>query len=91
MITIIISVIFIILLFIANTSVNNDNLRCVIGILLIFFSSLLGTSTYEYLIIPPIEVYRGNTTLQITYEGDTPIDSIVVLKTNKQNNLWIQK
>jgi hypothetical protein len=30
--------------------------------------------------IPAIEVYRGNTTLQITYEGDTPIDSTVVWK-----------
>lgn len=30
--------------------------------------------------ISAIEVYRGNTTLQITYEGDTPIDSIVVWK-----------
>lgn len=30
--------------------------------------------------ISAIEVYRGNTILQITYEGDTPIDSTVVLK-----------
>ena len=30
--------------------------------------------------IPAIEVYRGNTTLQITYEDSIPIDSVVVYK-----------
>ena len=35
---------------------------------------------YEHQMINPIEVYRGNTELQITYEGDTPIDSTVVWK-----------
>ena len=80
MIAIIISVIFIIILYIANITVNNENLRCIVGTLLIFFGSLLGFSISEYLTIPSIEVYRGNTELEITYRGDTPIDSIVVLK-----------
>lgn len=80
MIAIIISVIFIIILYIANITVNNENLRCVVGTLLVCFSSLLGTSISEYLTIPSIEVYRGNTTLQITYKEDTPIDSVVVWK-----------
>lgn len=31
-------------------------------------------------IIPAIEVYRGNTTLQITYQDSIPIDSVVVYK-----------
>ena len=31
-------------------------------------------------IVPAIEVYRGNTTLQITYEDSIPVDSVVVYK-----------
>ena len=30
--------------------------------------------------IEPIEVYRGNTELQITYQDSIPIDSVVVYK-----------
>lgn len=30
--------------------------------------------------VPAIEVYRGNTTLQITYQDSVPIDSVVVYK-----------
>lgn len=30
--------------------------------------------------IPAIEVYRGNTTLEITYKDNIPIDSVVVYK-----------
>jgi hypothetical protein len=77
---IIISVIFIVLLFIANITVNNNKLKCVIGILLVCFSSLLGISISEYLTIPPIEVYRGNTELEITYKNNVPIDTVVVWK-----------
>jgi hypothetical protein len=74
--------IIIILLFIANMYVNNENLRSLVGTLLIVFSSLLGTSISEYLTIPPIEVYRGNTELEITYKNNIPIDTVVVRKTN---------
>ncbi len=71
----------IILLFIANLYVNNENLRSLIGTLLIFFSSLLGNLiSEEYLIIPSIEVYRGNTELEITYKNNIPIDTVVVCK-----------
>lgn len=28
----------------------------------------------------PLDVYRGNTTLQITYQDSIPIDSVVVFK-----------
>ena len=30
--------------------------------------------------VPAIEVYRGNTTLEITYRDSVPIDSVVVYK-----------
>lgn len=30
--------------------------------------------------IPAIEVYRGNTTLEVTYKDGMPIDSVVVYK-----------
>jgi hypothetical protein len=72
--------IIIILLFIANICVDNENLRSLVGTLLIVFSSLLENSISEYLTIPSIEVYRGNTELEITYRGNTPIDSTVVWK-----------
>lgn len=77
---IIVSVIFIIILFIANMYVNNENLRSLVGTLLIFFGSLLGFSISEYLTIPSIEVYRGNTELEITYKNNIPIDTVVVWK-----------
>jgi hypothetical protein len=80
MIAIIISVISIILLYMANITVNDNTLRWVTGILLVCFSSLLGTSMSEYLTIPSIEVYRGNTELEITYKNNIPIDSVVVWK-----------
>ena len=35
---------------------------------------------YECGNIDPIEVYRGNTELEITYKNDIPIDSTVVWK-----------
>ena len=31
-----------------------------------------------------IDVYRGKTTLKITYEGNVPIDTVVVFKNKKQ-------
>lgn len=80
MIGITILVIIIILLYIANINVNNETLRCLVGTLLIIFSSLLGISISEYLTIPPIEVYRGNTELEITYKNTMPIDTVVVWK-----------
>jgi hypothetical protein len=76
----IITLLIIILLFIANICVDNENLRSLVGTLLIVFSSLLENSISEYLTIPSIEVYRGNTELEITYRGNTPIDSTVVWK-----------
>lgn len=31
-----------------------------------------------------LDVYQGKTTLHVTYEGKTPIDSVVVYKANKE-------
>lgn len=80
MVGIIILIICIVILYIANVTVNNDNLRCLMTTLLVCVSSLLGTSISEYLTIPPIEVYRGNTELEITYKNNIPIDTVVVWK-----------
>lgn len=46
-------------------------------------SFILGTlymAAIHYTEIKPIEVYRGNTTLEITYEDGVAIDSVVVWK-----------
>ena len=36
--------------------------------------------------IPAIEVYRGNTTLEITYRDSIPVDSVVVYKKDINKN-----
>lgn len=74
----IITVIFVILLLTGIILVDNNTTKIFICILS-FFGFILGVcnmGTYT----PAIEVYRGKTELQITYEGDTPIDSTVVWK-----------
>ena len=66
-------------------SKKNENIANVIfssAVTLIFVSIvciiLMKTETK----IEPLEVYRGNTTLQITYQDGVPIDSVVVYKNN---------
>lgn len=41
-----------------------------------------GTSVIEYINSKPraIDVYRNKTELRITYEGNIPVDSVVVFK-----------
>lgn len=51
-------------------------LGCGIGIA---FSMLIIAILYT-ISIPPIDVYRGKTTLEITYKDSIPIDSTVVYK-----------
>lgn len=80
MIEIIILGILVVILYVINMVVNNESIKSWVGSLLIMLSCLLGYSTQEYLSIPSIEVYRGNTELEITYRNDEPIDSIVVWK-----------
>jgi hypothetical protein len=48
-----------------------------ITVILACFSIALA---YEYDKIDPIEVYRGNTELEITYKNNVPIDTVVVWK-----------
>lgn len=78
------NIIFIIIL-LAITFISfayNVGIKCtpISCLLLIFVSILLGEITILTNSINPIEVYRGNTTLEITYKDNVPIDSIVVLK-----------
>ena len=40
----------------------------------------IGAYVYDNITIDAIEVYRGNTTLEITYRDSIAVDSIVVLK-----------
>lgn len=49
----------------------------IIGVILIFISVI--TNPYNQK-PTAIDVYRGKTTLQITYEDSIPVDSIVVFK-----------
>ena len=51
-------------------------LGCGIGIL---FSMFIIVIIYS-VSIPPMDVYRGKTTLEITYKDGIPIDSVVVYK-----------
>lgn len=49
----------------------------------ITFSSMFGVTLMQskYDDNPqPLDVYRGNTTLQVTYQDSIPIDSVVVYK-----------
>ena len=59
---------------------SRDNLNDIAIICLLFSYTSLIFVTIDYIYIDPIEVYRGNTTLQITYEGYNLIDSVVVWK-----------
>jgi hypothetical protein len=74
----IIITIFVVILLASIVLIDNLEASIVICILSIIGIILSIRNTDSN--IPAIEVYRGNTTLQITYEGDTPIDSIVVWK-----------
>lgn len=57
------------------------NYRALIFVLLlielIFYTMAVKEATQE---IPAIEVYRGNTALQVTYLNGVPVDSVVVLE-----------
>ena len=61
---------------------NKENAGIAFGI----FIGLLLSVLISFIIvpieesIPAIEVYRNNTTLQITYQDSIPIDSVVVYK-----------
>ena len=64
---------------------ESDSLAaCPIAIIYLVFGIVLILIAHDISLektINPIEVYRGNTTLQITYQDGIPVDSVVVLKT----------
>lgn len=58
----------------------------IVVIIIVFVGSVLGFVSHHIMYYnepPAIEVYRGNTTLEITYRDGVPIDSVVVYKSNK--------
>lgn len=60
----------------------NDKGNTFFGVVLgVMFSSLVVGITREIMPpIQPIDVYRGNTTLEITYRDSIPVDTVVVWK-----------
>lgn len=48
--------------------------------LAMIISGTIALGVYNSTNIPAIDVYRGKTTLQITYKDSIPIDSVVVYK-----------
>lgn len=59
-----------------NKSINGYIFYCGIGILFSICIIEIPYSSY----VSPIDVYRGKTTLEITYKDNIPIDSVVVYK-----------
>lgn len=71
-----------ILIFILKKENKDIVPSAVVGAFLMLFL-ILGIDTideYRFPSITPIDVYRGKTTLEITYRDSIPIDSVVVWK-----------
>lgn len=67
-----------------NTGANNKlkkvgEIGTILSVLALYMLGGISIQKMEN-IIPAIEVYRGNTGLQITYQDSIPIDSVVVYK-----------
>jgi hypothetical protein len=78
MINSIIIIIFTVMLLAAIVLIDD-----IVTTILICILSIVGLILATYNIdsnIPAIEVYRGNTELEITYKNDIPIDTVVVWK-----------
>ena len=54
-----------------------------LGLVVTFISCIIIISDAEKSRIKPIDVYRGKTTLEITYRDSVAIDSVVVYKVKK--------
>lgn len=74
-----------ILLLIMGVTIEGNQAGFILGMCFIVFS--VCTTSFACRILnknekklTPIEVYRGNTTLQITYRDSIPVDSVVVWK-----------
>lgn len=59
---------------------SRDDLNDIAIIFLLFNYTSLIFVIISYIYIDPIEVYRGNTELEITYRNNIPIDSTVIWK-----------
>lgn len=60
----------------------------VVGFLILLFSITLPFACFPEKIAPSaIDVYRGRTTLEITYKDGNPVDSVVVYKDDYLKNL----
>lgn len=76
-------VILIMLIVVAAISIDaNDDGSCLIGLLGGIFIAVLMYTAFEEANPPiqPIDVYRGRTTLEITYRDSVAVDSVVVWK-----------
>lgn len=78
--TLIVLVLLTLIVMILSIECKHDVGRAFFATLAVMLAYITMAVNYEHQMINPIEVYRGNTELQITYEGDTPIDSTVVWK-----------
>lgn len=59
----------------------------IVGTLLLLFSITLAYACFPEKIVPSaIDVYRGRTTLEITYKDGNPVDSVVVYKDDYLKN-----
>lgn len=60
----------------------------VVGLLILLFSIALAFACLPDKVSPSaIDVYRGSTTLEITYKDGNPVDSVVVYKDDYLKNL----
>ena len=75
---IVIAVALIVLL--TDVEEDHEKVFCGIGIFICGAFVIGSMCSYEYKGPRAIDVYRGNTTLQVTYQDSIPIDSIVVFK-----------
>lgn len=63
--------------------INLPNINSVVIILIGEFAMIIGISLiirFHYDIPKAIDVYRGNTTLEITYKDSIPVDTVIIFK-----------
>ena len=74
---------FAMIMFFLYIFADNDNVKAtaftmqLISLMAIIIVGLIESKTER---VKPIDVYRGKTTLQITYQDSIPIDSVVVFR-----------
>ena len=68
-----------------HDKLSNIERLCLILVLLSMFFGVLTTSYLDNSTPKAIDVYRGKTTLQITYVDSIPQDTVIVFKNKLQN------